>query len=46
MEGAKSIDYILLVGIIWLTAAILGVYLQTKDLLYPFRKKNSSKKER
>ena len=31
--------YVLILGLIWLVVVVFGVYVETKDILYPFRKK-------
>ena len=31
--------YVLIFGLIWLLVVVFGVYVETKDILYPFRKK-------
>lgn len=39
--------YVLIFGLIWLVVVVFGVYVETKDILYPFRKKKKvSKKEK
>lgn len=42
LEVIKFMDdllYVLILGLIWLVVVVWGVCAETKDILYPFRKK-------